>query len=196
MKLEEIEARTHDYLWRAANEMHRISPAISKHLASSLVSSVPENGMSAFAARMHCKKCGGLLLEAKVRVRKTKRRGRMDGTKCKNTIKRTCSGCENVNTEAGVLRGIRPVLEDETVIAELRRDEEPFMPPQDEERGNDKLAKQNRNAKKQRDGLPGPRKIIQSRKQTKRKRSCKKPTETTGQSKHSGLAASFLFDPL
>lgn len=181
VKVDEIESVTHDFLWRASNEILQKTPTISQHLANALVSSVPEDGMSAFAKRMHCTGCGGLMLTAKVRLRKTKKRYRD-----RNRVLRTCLACEKVNKNAGVPRGVQVKAGDECDVEELRRE-----------------AAKNKRRESKGKGLENGLSIAKtpvgkkSNKKKKRKRSKSLDGATSKpDGKRSGLAASFLFEPL
>lgn len=200
-KPEEQEALKREHLWSGANKLQAACPTISRHLAATLVATVPPDGMSAYAARMHCKECGGLLAGARVRLRKTGRRGRVGVSRCKNAVVRTCAACRAVDREAGFVREATAIM-DPAVVQEIWRRE--VQEGGDGGEGKDSIeGKDSREGKgsrerKDREGLLGPRKVIESRKKRKRKKESAKKEDQgrTGETKREGLAASFLFDPL
>lgn len=182
LKLDEIESATHSFLWHASNELVAKTPTISRHLASRLVQTVPEDGMSAFAQRMHCTGCGALMQTAKVRLRKTRAR-----SKDRNRVLRTCPACDKVNKNEGVPRGMRVEPDCQDDIQQLRR-------------------KQTKRKKRKEDGKETQKdpsiamtpieKKSKTSKKRRRSKSLESSSRNTSDKKRTGLAASFLFEPL
>lgn len=187
-KLGDYESHSYDFLWRAANELGRVSPAVSRHLAGALVSAVPEDGISAFAKRMHCRKCGALMTWCKTRVRPSGRRARIAGASCRNIVLRTCAACGEVNREPGVPRGVRVGMGNGGDVEEVRSLVE-------------RAAEKNQAASISERTTPVTKVIVKSRskmgkKKNKRKSLDKRAASGGRDGKRSGLATSFLFDPL
>lgn len=184
VKVEDIGSVTYNFLWRASNESLQKTPTISQHLAGTLVLSVPEDGMSSFAKRMHCTGCGGLMTTAKVRLRKTTKRCRD-----RNRVLRTCQACDKVNKDAGVPRGLQVAAGDKSDIEELRK----------------QTAKAKRRKSKSKEtsekDLPiaktlSAKKSAKSEKKRKRSKSLDTASNRSGDTERTGFAASFLFEPL
>lgn len=183
VKVEEIESVTHNFLWQASNESLPKTPTISKHLAATLVASVPDDGMSAFAKRMHCTNCGGLMLTSTVRLGKTNRR-----CKERNRVLRTCPACGVVNKTAGVPRGVQVTAGEQGNVEELRK----------ELQKTKRRASENSRGGRGRDlpiAKPGSERKIGKKKKRKRSKSLD-GASSKPDSKRNGLAASFLFEPL
>lgn len=181
LKLDEIESATHNFFWKASNELVAKTPAISKHVAGRLVRSVPEDGMSAFAGRMHCTGCGALMQTASVRVRKMKKR-----CKDRNRVLRRCPSCDRVNRTEGVLREVQVRADGEKDIERLRR-EQAREGKQKEVVGN---------KKKDLSIAKTPVQKSNSKKKRRRSKSLGRDTTEDTRNKRTGLAASFLFEPL
>lgn len=77
---------------------------------------------------MHCGACGGLLANARVRVRKNsrkkrKRAGKTGVGKARNFVVRTCAACRAANVADGVRRGERDGREWDEVRGEAGAEE-------------------------------------------------------------------------
>lgn len=106
------------HLWSASNATLLSAPVVSRALAARLSwEARGRDGMAAAARRMHCGACGGLLVGARVRVRKASRKkgrgrgggkgGKGGGGKARNFVVRTCAACAAPNVADGVRRGER-----------------------------------------------------------------------------------------
>lgn len=179
VKVEDIGSVTHDFLWRAANEILEKTPTISQHLAGTLVLSVPEDGMSSFAKRMHCTGCGGLMVAAKVRLRKTAKRCRD-----RNRVLRTCPACDKTNKDAGVPRGLQVTARDKSNIEELRKQTAKAK------------RRKSRGKNTPENDLPIAKNSARSKKKRKRSKSLDSASNRSADSNRNKFAASFLFEPL
>lgn len=185
--------QTYTHLWTACNTLLSTAPSISRHLGASLIASIPPNGMSSFARRMHCARCGALMTHSKVRIEKGARRCAFD-----NRIRRTCWACGKVNIIGGVRKGGKDREKDVSIVDEIRREVYGA-------KGSDKKRKTSKKAT----GTPqkpeevaivhrNPGKMLPpgKRKRKKRNGSGGELSRKSSHGERKGIAASFLFEPL
>lgn len=190
MKPQEAWSRTYNHLWHGSNTMLATTPTISRHLARTLVSSIPEHGMSLLATKLHCQKCSALMTDGKVRLRKPKKRPRR-AKPVVNVVMRTCAMCGHTNVDRGA-ESVAPPRECLEEIQQLRERN------QRQRRRARETATEDGGRKKKRKGKASTQMANDGRLKKKRKRGSGSLKADGAQSapQKSGLAASFLFDPI
>lgn len=173
MKNQEVLSSTLDHLWTSSNVLLDKSGPISGHLARTLVRSVPDDGMSSFTRRLHCKNCGFLRNLGRVRVRRVKKNGHG-----KNQVVRKCMGCGKTEVERGTIQ----------------------KPPKRKVTKTEKLAQPKQSGKKRRRDSVGSQysadKTSVSRKKKNKRRRDSGVEKSSAGSRNDSLATSFLFQPI
>eukprot|EP00177_Eucheuma_denticulatum_P006435 GFKZ01011735.1.p1 GENE.GFKZ01011735.1~~GFKZ01011735.1.p1 ORF type:complete len:199 (+),score=22.81 GFKZ01011735.1:137-733(+) len=187
-----VSPQTYTHLWAACNTLLSTAPSVSRHLGAALMSSVPANGMSSFARRMHCTRCGALMTHSTVRIEKGSRRCAFD-----NRIRRTCPACGKVNIIGGVRKGGKDREKNVTIVDELRRELHGTKGSKKKRKKSKKAGGRLNMADERSMGHGRHGKLLSSEK--KRRRKSGPDREANGRSPHGerkGIAASFLFEPL
>eukprot|EP00737_Agarophyton_chilense_P000952 gb/GEZJ01001060.1/.p2 GENE.gb/GEZJ01001060.1/~~gb/GEZJ01001060.1/.p2 ORF type:complete len:198 (+),score=37.93 gb/GEZJ01001060.1/:325-918(+) len=186
-----LEQKTMEYLWNAANELKGIAPTISQRLASRLVTSIPEDGMSSFAKRKHCDGCAALISTSKLRVRKVVKKTRRRPESFRNVIIITCEMCGARIVEKGVRRDCRPAADE----AEMHTFRKRLLKKvkMDKKMENEKLGDSDRGIEKTTQTTGA---VVRKKKRKRRKSEENRNETKSAPAPKSGFAASFLFDPL
>lgn len=215
-KAEAIDSATYQFLWDASNVQLASTPTISRHLAAALVANVPVGGMSSFARRMHCKKCNALMHITKVRIRKIGKKSAYG-----NKVRRTCGMCGGVNSVGGVAKGGKPEQLVDGAVDEMRRELRASTPKEGErvkateevsvaktpisktsKAAKTPISKASKAAKTSSlkassMSSKAPKTLSSGKKKNKRKSLQREtPERRSDTPRRSGLAASFLFEPL
>lgn len=203
-KPELIDSATYKFLWSASNTQFISTPTISRHLAAALVANVPPGGMTSSTRRMHCKQCFALMHMVKVRLRKAAKRSAYG-----NKVRRMCTKCGHVNVAGGVTKGAKPERMEGGIVQELRQEMETCEPTEGksakstEEPGVAKtpISKASKGVKTPRSKASSTKEktlktLSTGKRKNKRKSSTKTPNKKIDTPRRSGLAASFLFEPL
>lgn len=150
--------------------------------------------MSAFAQRMHCRTCSALMNNASVRIRKINKRRRGKGERSRNVVVRKCHDCGAHNAENGSITRCRPTA-DRSEVQELVNDAKRRIRRGDKDRTRN-IDPQIGEDLKNGNNLGVEKGRVKKKKKRKGKRLRDGKSDGSSSAPPSGLAASFLFEPI